>query len=69
MFLFFVFLYFCVCFAKCQQKYKAFVAQVDAYQKALKKKGAAAASDVYPQVEAALNIWLEEIELPSSGEL
>ena len=51
------------------QKYKAFVAQVDAYQKALKKKGAAAASDVYPQVEAALNIWLEEIELPSASEL
>jgi len=51
------------------QKYKAFAAEVDNLQKALKKKGAETASAEFPKVEAALDTWLAEIELPSSREL
>lgn len=51
------------------QKYKAFAAAIADLQKALKKKGATAASDEFPKVEAALNDWLNEIELPVAGEL
>mmetsp|Transcript_16356 Transcript_16356/g.41009 ORF Transcript_16356/g.41009 Transcript_16356/m.41009 type:complete len:220 (+) Transcript_16356:108-767(+) len=51
------------------KKYKAFAKEVEAFQKALKKKGAAAAVDAFPSVEVALDDWLSEIELPPSREL
>jgi len=51
------------------KKYKSFAKAVDNFQKVLKKKGAAAASDEFPGVEFALNEWLSEIELPSAREL
>ena len=51
------------------QKYKAFAKEVEGLQKALKKKGAAAAVDAFPSVETALEDWLSEIELPPSREL
>ncbi|KAG7357006.1 hypothetical protein IV203_001694 [Nitzschia inconspicua] len=50
------------------KKYKAFAAEIANFQKALKKKGAAA-SDEFPKVEAALNDWLIEIDLPVAREL
>lgn len=56
-------------FVDSSQKYKAFAAEIANLQKALKKKGAAAASDEFPKVEAALNEWLTEIELPIAREL
>jgi hypothetical protein len=42
---------------------------VENVQKVLKKKGAEAASAEFPKVEAALDIWLAEIELPPAHEL
>ena len=51
------------------QAYKAFAAEVGNLQKTLKKKGAAGAADDFPKVEAALNSWLGEIELPPAREL
>ena len=51
------------------QKYKLFAAEVDNLQKVLKKKGADAAAAEFPKVEAALDAWLTEIELPSAREL
>eukprot|EP00525_Craspedostauros_australis_P009655 CAMPEP_0198110846 /NCGR_PEP_ID=MMETSP1442-20131203/2844_1 /TAXON_ID= /ORGANISM="Craspedostauros australis, Strain CCMP3328" /LENGTH=218 /DNA_ID=CAMNT_0043767061 /DNA_START=56 /DNA_END=712 /DNA_ORIENTATION=- len=51
------------------KKWKAFVVEVDAYQKLLKKKGGAVASDAFPKVEAALQTWLEEVDLPPPREL
>ena len=51
------------------QKYKAFAAEIANLQKVLKKKGATAASDDFPKVEAALNDWLNENELPYAREL
>lgn len=51
------------------KKYKAFAKEVEGFQKALKKKGAAGALDTYPSVEVALDDWLSEIELPPSREL
>jgi hypothetical protein len=51
------------------QKYKAFAKTVDNFQKVLKKKGAAAAMDEFPGVEAALDEWLSEIDLPAAREL
>eukprot|EP00531_Pseudo-nitzschia_arenysensis_P010997 CAMPEP_0116132458 /NCGR_PEP_ID=MMETSP0329-20121206/9558_1 /TAXON_ID=697910 /ORGANISM="Pseudo-nitzschia arenysensis, Strain B593" /LENGTH=216 /DNA_ID=CAMNT_0003626973 /DNA_START=116 /DNA_END=766 /DNA_ORIENTATION=- len=51
------------------KKYKAFAKEVENFQKALKKKGAAAALDLFPSVEVALEDWLSEIELPPSREL
>ena len=51
------------------QKYKAFAKEVENFQKVLKKKGAAAALDTFPSVEAALDEWLGEIDLPPSREL
>jgi hypothetical protein len=51
------------------QKYKAFTAEIANLQKVLKKKGATAASDEFPKVEAALNDWLTEIDLPVAREL
>jgi hypothetical protein len=51
------------------KKYKAFAATIADLQKTLKKKGAAGASDEFPKVEAALNEWLNEIELPNAREL
>lgn len=51
------------------KKYKAFAKEVENFQKALKKKGAAAALDAFPSVEVALEDWLSEIELPPSREL
>ncbi|VEU37051.1 unnamed protein product [Pseudo-nitzschia multistriata] len=51
------------------KKYKAFAKEVEAFQKTLKKKGAAAASEAFPTVEAALDEWLSEIELPAAREL
>jgi hypothetical protein len=51
------------------QKYKAFAAEVDSLQKVLKKKGAAAASEDFSKVEAALDMWLSEIDLPAAREM
>jgi len=51
------------------KKYKAFAKTVDNFQKVLKKKGAAAAMDEFPGVEAALDEWLSEIDLPAAREL
>jgi hypothetical protein len=51
------------------QAYKAFAAEVTNFQKSLKKTGAAGAADEFPKVEAALNNWLGEIELPPAREL
>ena len=51
------------------QKYKAFVAEVENLQKVLKKKGAEAASAEFPKVEAALDAWLSEVDLPSAREI
>jgi len=51
------------------KKYKAFAAEVESLQKTLKKKGAQAAADQFGTVETALNVWLEEIELPNAREL
>ena len=55
-----------------QQKYKAFVGEVEAMIKLLKnKKGGAeqAAAAFESTVEASLNDWLAEIELPPAREL
>jgi len=52
------------------KKYKAFVKEVDNFQKVLKKKGAAAATEVFSNnVEVALDVWLSEIQLPAAREL
>mmetsp|Transcript_120456 Transcript_120456/g.236766 ORF Transcript_120456/g.236766 Transcript_120456/m.236766 type:complete len:205 (-) Transcript_120456:44-658(-) len=51
------------------KKYKAFAAEVENLQKLLKKKGAEAASAEFPKVEAALDAWLSEVELPPAREL
>eukprot|EP00536_Pseudo-nitzschia_multiseries_P007177 jgi/Psemu1/195073/e_gw1.166.50.1 len=51
------------------KKYKAFAKEVEGFQKVLKKKGAAGASDEFSSVEAALDEWLSEIELPPAREL
>jgi hypothetical protein len=51
------------------QKYKLFAKEVDSLQKVLKKKGASGASEAFPMVEEALELWLSEIELPPSREL
>jgi hypothetical protein len=51
------------------QKYKAFVAEVVSLQKVMKKKGAAAAFEDFSKVEAALDIWLSEIDLPAAREM
>jgi hypothetical protein len=51
------------------KKYKAFAAEIANLQKVLKKQGAAAASNEFPKVEAALNEWLNEIELPAAREI
>lgn len=45
------------------------MAEVESLQKALKKKGATAASDEFSKVEASLDIWLAEIDLPTAREL
>jgi len=51
------------------KKYKAFAKEVDNFQKVLKKKGAAAASNEFASVEVALDEWLSEIDLPAAREL
>lgn len=51
------------------KKYKAFAKEVEDLQKALKKKGAGAASEKFPAVMEALDLWLAEIELPAAKEL
>ena len=51
------------------KKYKAFAKEVEELQKALKKKGAGAASEKLPAVMDALDLWLAEIELPPAKEL
>jgi hypothetical protein len=42
---------------------------VDGLTKTIKKKGAAGATEQFGTVEAALEAWLEEIELPPAREL
>jgi hypothetical protein len=51
------------------QKWKAFAAQVELLQKALKKTGASGASGAFPKVEEALENWLAEVALPTAREL
>jgi len=52
------------------KKYKAFVKEVNNFQKVLKKKGAAAAAEEFSNnVEVALDAWLSEIQLPAAREL
>jgi hypothetical protein len=49
------------------QKWKAFASQVEGMTKALKKKDSAGALDAYRRAVAALDEYLEKVELSSSS--
>lgn len=59
------------CFGLCipTKAWKAFVKELDAMQKKLKKKDAAGALAVFGSASVALDVYLSEVELPSVAEL
>lgn len=51
------------------QKWKAFAGEVAAMEKSLKKKDASKTLEAYTKAEAALDAYLDEVELPPSIEM